>query len=404
MKPKTGKTMKTINDFNFKDKKALVRVDFNVPQSADLKVTDNSRIQAVKPTIDKILNDGGSVILMTHLGRPKGKVSEEFSLKNIIPEIEEVLGKKVLFCSDCIGADAENMTKNLKPGEILLLENLRFYNEEENGDVQFAEKLSKYADAYVNDAFGTAHREHASTAVIAQFFPSTKFFGLLMAKELEAIDKVLKSGEKPVLAILGGSKVSTKITIIENILPAIDHLIIGGGMAFTFVKALGGKIGNSLVEADKLKLALEILEKAKEQNVKVHLPIDIIIADEFNNDAETKEVDVYDIPDGWMGLDAGTKTRLLNHDVIMNSRTILWNGPIGVFEMPNFSAGTIALGDSIAEATELGAFSLVGGGDSVAFVKQFGYEDKVSYVSTGGGAMLESLEGKELPGVKAINH
>ena len=396
--------MKTINDFNFKDKKALVRVDFNVPQSADLKVTDNSRIQAVKPTIDKILNDGGSVILMTHLGRPKGKVAEEFSLKNIIPEIEEVLGKKVLFCSDCIGADAENMTKNLKPGEILLLENLRFYNEEENGDVQFAEKLSKYADAYVNDAFGTAHREHASTAVIAQFFPSTKFFGLLMAKELEAIDKVLKSGEKPVLAILGGSKVSTKITIIENILPAIDHLIIGGGMAFTFVKALGGKIGNSLVEADKLKLALEILEKAKEQNVKVHLPIDIIIADEFNNDAETKEVDVYDIPDGWMGLDAGTKTRLLNHDVIMNSRTILWNGPIGVFEMPNFSAGTIALGDSIAEATELGAFSLVGGGDSVAFVKQFGYEDKVSYVSTGGGAMLESLEGKELPGVKAINH
>ncbi|MBF8457955.1 phosphoglycerate kinase [Kaistella sp. G5-32] len=396
--------MKTINDFNFKDKKALVRVDFNVPQSADLKVTDNSRIKAVKPTIDKILNDGGSVILMTHLGRPKGKVSEEFSLKNIIPEIEEVLGKKVQFCSDCIGVDAENMTKNLKPGEILLLENLRFYNEEENGDVQFAEKLSKYADAYVNDAFGTAHREHASTAVIAQFFPSTKFFGLLMAKELEAIDKVLKSGEKPVLAILGGSKVSTKITIIENILPAIDHLIIGGGMAFTFVKALGGKIGNSLVEADKLKLALEILEKAKEQNVKVHLPIDIIIADEFNNDAETKEVDVYDIPDGWMGLDAGTKTRLLNHDVIMNSRTILWNGPIGVFEMPNFSAGTIALGDSIAEATELGAFSLVGGGDSVAFVKQFGYEDKVSYVSTGGGAMLESLEGKELPGVKAINH
>ncbi|KIA90137.1 phosphoglycerate kinase [Kaistella jeonii] len=396
--------MKTINDFNFKDKKALVRVDFNVPQSADLKVTDNSRIQAVKPTIDKILNDGGSVILMTHLGRPKGKVSEEFSLKNIVPEIEKVLGKQVQFCPDCIGADAENMTRNLKPGEILLLENLRFYNEEENGDVQFAEKLSKYGNAYVNDAFGTAHREHASTAVIAQFFPSTKFFGLLMEKELNAIDKVLKSGEKPVLAILGGSKVSTKITIIENILPAIDHLIIGGGMAFTFVKALGGQIGNSLVETDKLQLALEILEKAKVQNVKVHLPVDIIIADEFGNDAETKEVDVYDIPDGWMGLDAGRKTRLLNHDVIMNSRTILWNGPIGVFEMPNFSSGTIALGDSIAEATEQGAFSLVGGGDSVAFVKQFGYEDKVSYVSTGGGAMLESLEGKELPGVKAINH
>ena len=396
--------MKTINDFNFKDKKALVRVDFNVPQSADLKVTDNSRIQAVKPTIEKILNDGGSVILMTHLGRPKGKVTEEFSLKNIVSEIEAVMGKKVMFCSNCIGEEAQKMTANLQPGEILLLENLRFYNEEENGDVQFAEQLSKYVDAYVNDAFGTAHREHASTAVIAQFFPSTKFFGLLMAKELEAIDKVLKNGEKPVLAILGGSKVSTKITIIENILPAIDHLIIGGGMAFTFVKALGGQIGNSLVETDKLQLALEILENAKKQNVKVHLPVDIVIADEFNNDAERKEVDVYEIPDGWMGLDAGTKTRLLNHDVIMNSRTILWNGPIGVFEMPNFSAGTIALGDSIAEATELGAFSLVGGGDSVAFVKQFGYDEKVSYVSTGGGAMLESLEGKELPGVKAINH
>lgn len=396
--------MKTINDFNFKDKKALVRVDFNVPQSADLKVTDNSRIQAVKPTIEKILNDGGSVILMTHLGRPKGKVTEEFSLKNIVSEIEAVMGKKVMFCSNCIGEEAQKMTANLQPGEILLLENLRFYNEEENGDLHFAEQLSKYGDAYVNDAFGTAHREHASTAVIAQFFPSTKFFGLLMAKELEAIDKVLKNGEKPVLAILGGSKVSTKITIIENILPAIDHLIIGGGMAFTFVKALGGQIGNSLVETDKLQLALEILENAKKQNVKVHLPVDIVIADEFNNDAERKEVDVYEIPDGWMGLDAGTKTRLLNHDVIMNSRTILWNGPIGVFEMPNFSAGTIALGDSIAEATELGAFSLVGGGDSVAFVKQFGYDEKVSYVSTGGGAMLESLEGKELPGVKAINH
>ena len=394
--------MKTINDFNFKDKKTLVRVDFNVPQSADLKVTDNSRIEAVKPTIDKILNDGGSVILMTHLGRPKGKVLEEFSLKNIVPEIEKVLEHDVKFCPDCMGDDAGNMTNDLKPGEILLLENLRFYNEEENGDVDFAEKLSKYGDAYVNDAFGTAHREHASTAVMAQYFPSTKFFGLLMAKELEAIDKVLKSGEKPVLAILGGSKVSTKITIIENILPAIDHLIIGGGMAFTFVKALGGRIGNSLLEEDKISLALEILEKAKEQNVKVHLPVDTIIADEFNNDADQKEVDIYDIPDGWMGLDAGSKTRLLNHDVIMNCRTILWNGPIGVFEMPNFSAGTIALGDSIAEATQLGAFSLVGGGDSVAFVKQFGYEDKVSYVSTGGGAMLESLEGKELPGVKAI--
>lgn len=395
--------MKTVNDFNFKDKKALVRVDFNVPQSADLKVTDNTRIQAVKPTVEKILNDGGAVILMTHLGRPKGKVAEEFSLKNIVTEIEEVLGTKVKFCSDCIGHEATEMTNNLQPGEILMLENLRFYNEEEEGDRDFAEKLSKYGDAYVNDAFGTAHRAHASTAVIAEYFPTTKFFGLLMAKELEAIDKVLGSGEKPVTAILGGSKVSTKITIIENILPAIDNLIIGGGMAFTFVKALGGHIGNSLLEEDKLSLALEILEKAKAQNVKIYLPIDTVIADEFSNDADRSEVDIYDIPEGWMGMDAGTKTRVLFHDVIMNSRTILWNGPIGVFEMPNFSAGTLALGDSIAESTEQGAFSLVGGGDSVAFVKQFGYEDKVSYVSTGGGAMLESLEGKELPGVKAVN-
>lgn len=395
--------MKTVNDFNFKDKKVLVRVDFNVPQSADLKVTDNTRIQAVKPTIDKILQDGGSVILITHLGRPKGKVSDEFSLKNIVPEIEEVLQTDVEFCPDCMGDDATNMTGNLKSGKVLLLENLRFYSEEEQGSVDFAEKLSKYADAYVNDAFGTAHRAHASTAIIAQFFPTTKFFGLLMAQELKAIDKVLKSGEKPITAILGGSKVSTKITIIENMLPAIDHLIIGGGMAFTFVKALGGNIGKSLLEEDKMQLALEILEKAKAQNVKVHLPVDTIIADEFSNDADRKEVDIYDIPESWMGMDAGSKTRVLFHDVIINSRTILWNGPIGVFEMPNFSAGTIALGDSIAEATELGAFSLVGGGDSVAFVKQFGYADKVSYVSTGGGAMLESLEGKELPGVKAIN-
>ena len=395
--------MKTVNDFNFKDKKALVRVDFNVPQSADLKVTDNTRIQAVKPTVDKILNDGGSVILMTHLGRPKGKVTEEFSLKNIVTEIESVLGREVKFCADCIGKEATDMTANLQPGEILLLENLRFYNEEESGDRDFAEKLSKYGDAYVNDAFGTAHRAHASTAIIAEFFPETKFFGLLMAKELEAVEKVLGSGEKPVTAILGGSKVSTKITIIENILPAIDNLIIGGGMAFTFIRALGGHIGNSLLEEDKLTLALEILEKAKAQNVKVFLPTDAVIADEFSNDADRKEVDIYDIPEGWMGMDAGSKSRVLFHDVIMNSRTILWNGPIGVFEMANFAAGTIALGDSIAESTELGAFSLVGGGDSVAFVKQFGYDDKVSYVSTGGGAMLESLEGKELPGEKANN-
>ncbi len=396
--------MKTINDFNFKDKKALVRVDFNVPQSADLKVTDNTRIQAVKETVDKILNDGGSVILMTHLGRPKGKFSEEFSLKNIVPEIEEVFGREVQFCKDCLGDEATRMTSDLKPGSILLLENLRFYNEEEAGDAAFAEKLAKYADAFVNDAFGTAHREHASTAVIAKYFPSTKFFGLLMAKEIEAVEKVLQKGEKPVTAIIGGSKVSSKITIIENMLPAIDNLIIGGGMAFTFVKALGGSIGSSVVEEDKMNLALEILARAEAENVKVYLPVDVIGADEFSNDAETKEMDIYEIPEGWMGLDAGPRSRVLIHDVILSSRTILWNGPIGVFEMPNFAAGTVALGDSIAESTANGAFSLVGGGDSVAFVKQFGYEDKVSYVSTGGGAMLESLEGKELPGVRAINN
>ncbi len=396
--------MKTINDLNFKDKKALVRVDFNVPQDDQLKVTDNTRIVAVKPTVEKILNDGGSVILITHLGRPKGEVKDEFSLKHIVAEVSAVLGQEVKFVDECIGEKAEQAAADLKPGEILLLENVRFHNEEEKGDAAFAEKLSKLGDAYVNDAFGTAHRAHASTAVIAQYFPSTKYFGLLMAKELQAIDKVLKSGEKPVTAILGGSKVSTKITIIENILPAIDNLIIGGGMAFTFIKALGGKIGNSLVEEDKLPLALEILGKAKEHKVKVYLPSDAIIAESFSNDVERKEVDIYTIPEGWMGLDAGNKSRDQFNDVLLNSRTILWNGPIGVFEMSNFAGGTVALGESIAEATRLGAFSLVGGGDSVAFVKQFGYADQVSYVSTGGGAMLESLEGLELPGVAAINN
>lgn len=395
--------MKTISDFNFKDKKALVRVDFNVPQDDQLKVTDNTRISAVKPTVEKILKDGGSVILMTHLGRPKGEVKDEFSLKHIVEEVSNVLGHQIKFVEESIGEKAEQAAADLQPGEILLLENLRFHNEEEKGDEAFAEKLSKLGDAYVNDAFGTAHRAHASTAVIANYFTSTKFFGLLMANELEAIDKVLKSGEKPVTAILGGSKVSTKITIIENILPAVDNLIIGGGMAFTFIKALGGKIGNSLVEEDKLPLALEILGKAKEHNVKVYLPSDTVIAESFSNEAERKEADIYEIPEGWMGMDAGPKSREQFNDVLLNSRTILWNGPIGVFEMSNFSAGTVALGESIAEATKLGAFSLVGGGDSVAFVKQFGYADKVSYVSTGGGAMLESLEGLELPGIAAIN-
>ena len=395
--------MKTINDFDFKNKKALVRVDFNVPQDENLNVTDNTRIVAVKPTVDKILADGGSVILMTHLGRPKGEVNDKYSLKHILSEVSKVLGQDVKFVEESVGEKAEQAAAELQAGEILLLENLRFHNEEEKGDEAFAEKLSKLGDAYVNDAFGTAHRAHASTAVIAQFFPSTKFFGLLMEKELIAIDRVLKSGEKPVTAILGGSKVSTKITIIENILPAIDNLIIGGGMSFTFIKALGGKIGKSIVEDDKLSLALEILEKAKQHNVEVYLPTDVVIADDFNNEANRKECSIMEIPEDWQGLDAGPKSREIFNDVLLNSKTILWNGPIGVFEMSNFAAGTIALGDSIAEATKLGAFSLVGGGDSVAFVKQFGYSDKVSYVSTGGGAMLESLEGLELPGVAAIN-
>lgn len=395
--------MKTIKNFNFSGKKALVRVDFNVPQDADKKVTDNTRIVAAKPTIDKILNDGGAVVIMTHLGRPKGKVNEEFSLAQIVSEVAKVLGREVKFAPNCIGEEAEKMVAELKAGEVLLLENLRFHAEEESGDLAFAEQLAKLGDVYVNDAFGTAHRAHASTAVIAQFFPETKFFGLLMAQELEAIDKVLHSGEKPVTAILGGSKVSTKITIIENILPAVDNLIIGGGMAFTFIKAQGGNIGSSLVEEDKLDLALDILQKAKAQNVKVYIPVDVIAADAFNNDADRKEVPADEIPEGWMGLDVGVKTCTMNNDVIMNSRTILWNGPLGVFEMSNFAKGTKSLGDSIAEATKLDAFSLVGGGDSVAFVKQFGYAGKVSYVSTGGGAMLESLEGLELPGVAAIN-
>lgn len=395
--------MKTIKDSNFIGKKVLIRVDFNVPQDENLNVTDNTRIVAAKPTIDKILADGGAVILMTHLGRPKGQVNDKFSIKHIASEIEKVFGKPVKIASDCIGDEVEKIASNLNEGEILVLENLRFYSEEEKGDKVFAEKLSKLGDAYVNDAFGTAHRKHASTAVIADFFPENKYFGLLMAKELEAIDKVLYNSERPVTAILGGSKVSSKITVIENILPKVDNLIIGGGMAFTFIKAQGGQIGNSIVEDDKLQLALEILQKADQQGVKVYLPVDTIIADVFSNDANTKEVNINEIPDGWQGLDVGHQSANIFNDVILSSKTILWNGPVGVFELPNFANGTKKLGDSIAEATKLGAFSLVGGGDSVAFVKQNGYVDKVSYVSTGGGAMLESLEGLELPGVAAIN-
>lgn len=393
--------MKTLNDFNFKDKKALIRVDFNVPLDENFKVTDATRIEAAKPTIIKILEDGGSCILMSHLGRPKGE-QKEFSLEHIVDKVEDIIGVEIKFAPNCIGPKAEKAAENLKPGEVLLLENLRFHKEEEAGDRGFAEKLAKLGDIYVNDAFGTAHRAHASTTIVADFFPGKKCFGKLLAQEIESIDKVMKTGEKPVLAVLGGAKVSSKITIIENILDKVDHLIIGGGMTFTFVKAQGGKIGDSICEDDKMDLALDILKHAKEKNVQIHLPVDVVAADSFDNNAKTQIVDVYHIPDGWQGLDAGPQTIKNFHDVVMQCKTILWNGPLGVFEMENFANGTIELGNSIAEATKNSAFSLVGGGDSVAAVKQFGFEDKVSYVSTGGGAMLESLEGQTLPGIAAI--
>lgn len=393
--------MKTINDFNFENKKALIRVDFNVPLDEELNVTDTTRIEAAKPTILKVLEDGGSAVLMSHLGRPKG-VEEKFSLKNIVDAVSDIIGIQVKFVDDCIGSKVEEAVAELENGEVLLLENLRFYDEEKAGDKAFAEKLAKNGDIYVNDAFGTAHRAHASTAIIADFFPDSKCFGLLLAKEIESLEKVLGSSEKPVTAILGGSKVSSKITVIENILDKIDHLIIGGGMSFTFIKALGGSIGNSICEDDKQDLALSILKQAKEKGVKVHLPVDVVAADAFSNDANTQVVDIYHIPDGWEGLDAGPKTNVGFSFVIAQSKTILWNGPVGVFEMKTFSKGTIELGNAVADATADGAFSLVGGGDSVAAVKQFGFADKVSYVSTGGGAMLEMLEGKSLPGIDAI--
>ena len=391
----------TIEQINFENKKALIRVDFNVPLDDDYNVTDATRIQAAKDTIIHVLEHGGSVILMSHLGRPKNS-EEEFSLKHVCAKASDILGVQVKFVEDCIGATAENAAAALESGEVLLLENLRYYKEETAGDAAFAKALSKLTDVYINDAFGTAHREHASTAVIAQYFEE-KCFGMLMNREIESLDKVMETPERPLVAILGGAKVSSKITVIENILSKVDDLIIAGGMAYTFIKAQGGKIGDSLVEDDKQKLALEILEKAKETKTTIHLPVDVVTASDFSELANKDEAAIDDIPDGWMGLDIGEKSRENFHAVLQNAKTILWNGPAGVFEMEPFSKGTIALGNSIAMATKNGAFSLVGGGDSVAAVKQFGFEDQVSYVSTGGGAMLEMLEGRTLPGIAAMN-
>ncbi len=393
--------MKTVDDYNFKDKKALIRVDFNVPLDEDGNVTDSTRIEAAKPTIIKILEDGGSVILMTHLGRPENKEAK-FSLQQIVSKVSEIMGVKTMFVNDCVGEIAENAVKELQPGEILLLENLRYHKEETEGDSGFAKQLAKLGDIYVNDAFGTAHRAHASTTIVAKYFEE-KCFGYLLKQEIESLNKVLNSAEKPVTAIIGGAKVSSKITVIENILDKVDHLIIGGGMAFTFVKAKGGKIGSSLVEDDKQELALDILKLAAKKGVEIHLPVDSVIADSFSELAN-KDVSAIDaIPDGWMGLDAGPRSIAIFSEVIAKSKTILWNGPVGVFEMDAFAEGTKKVGEAISAATKNGAYSLVGGGDSVAAVNKFNLENEVSYVSTGGGAMLEMLEGKTLPGIQAIS-
>ncbi|HUQ64858.1 MAG TPA: phosphoglycerate kinase [Flavitalea sp.] len=396
--------MPDFSNYNFSGKKALIRVDFNVPLNDKFEITDDNRIRAAIPTIHKILNDGGSVILMSHLGRPKDGPTNKYSLKHLVPHLSELLnGTSVKFADDCIGLQATEKTQALKPGEVLLLENLRFYKEEEKGDKEFAKKLAALGNVYVNDAFGTAHRAHASTAVIADFFDAgKKVFGLLMENEVKSAEKVLRDAEKPFTAIMGGAKVSDKILLIENLLERANHIIIGGGMAYTFFKAQGGKVGNSLVEEDRLQTAKELLEKAKAKNVHIHLPADSIVADKFDANANTKEADNNAIPDGWMGLDIGQKAIKEFREVILQSKTILWNGPMGVFEMEKFQAGTKAVAVAIAEATKKGAFSLIGGGDSVSAINQFGFADKVSYVSTGGGAMLEFFEGKVLPGIAAI--
>jgi len=397
--------MSKFSDHSFKGEKALIRVDFNVPLDASFNITDDNRMRATLPTIKKILADGGSVILMSHLGRPKDGPTEKYSLKHLVNHLSELLGGvKVKFADDCIGASATELSASLQPGEVLLLENLRFYKEEEKGDEAFAEKLSKLGDVWVNDAFGTAHRAHASTAVIAKYFPKDKrFFGLVMEGEVKAAEQVMHNAEKPFMAIIGGAKVSDKILIIENLLERATDIIIGGGMAYTFFKAQGGNIGNSLCEADRLDTAKELLVKAAAKGVRIHLPSDSIIADKFAADANTSSAPSNNIPDGWMGLDIGPNAIEQFSNEIKRSKTILWNGPMGVFEMEKFQHGTKAIATAVAEATALGAFSLVGGGDSVAAVNQFGFADKVSYVSTGGGAMLEYFEGKVLPGIAAVN-
>ncbi len=396
--------MADIHSYDFNGKRALIRVDFNVPLDKDtLEITDDTRIRAALPTIKHILNAGGSVVLMSHLGRPKEGFEDKFSLKHIVKHTSELLECEVKFAADCIGEQTQNLSANLKSGEVLLLENLRFYKEETAGTDSFAESLSKLGDVYVNDAFGTAHRAHASTTVIAKFFPNDKMFGFLLEGEIKAVDKVLNSTEKPLTAIVGGAKVSSKITIIEQLLDKVDNLIVGGGMAYTFVKALGGNVGNSLVEDDYLDMAKDIIAKAKVNGVNLYIPTDTIIADKFDNEANKKQVNIAEIPDGWMGLDTGYETSKACREIILNSKLILWNGPMGVFEMENFQQGTKDVAMAIVDATANGAFSLIGGGDSVAAINKFNLADKVSYVSTGGGAMLEYLEGIELPGIKAIN-